>query len=244
MVLNAQHGHNANIFLAQYDMSNFFTDVQTEFDVATHDTTTFGNASMTYIPGLKSALVTASGIFDGTAVTGEDVALIAEFNASPNPVMSVAPIGFAIGNAVILLTGILDKYTRQVKVSDVIKFQLNAKSTGNFDSGVSLHPNAAEISSTTQTSVDNGAGTVNGGVGYLHVSAIAGTGSPTLTVIVEHSTDNSSWSTLTTFTAATGLTSQELVVAAGTTVNRYLRCRTTISGTLPSFTFVVSFARR
>ena len=60
---------------------------------------------------------------------------------------------------------------------------------------------------------------------------------------IQHSTDNSSWADLATFTTVTAVTSQQVVVAAATTVNRYTRALATITG-VGTMTYAVTFARR
>jgi hypothetical protein len=94
---------------------------------------------------------------------------------------------------------------------------------------------------TNGTSVDNGAATANGGAINIHVTAFSGLTSDS--IIIEHSTNDSVWNTLATSTLVTGLTSERIVVAAGTTVNRYLRVRDDVTGS-GSITAQVGFARR
>ena len=111
---------------------------------------------------------------------------------------------------------------------------------GQVGYGVIIDPLTAITVDTNGTAVDNGASTANGGIAHLHITAFSGLTSNS--VIVEHSTDNISFATLGTFTLATGLTSERLVIAAGTTVNRYVRVRDDVTGT-GSCTRIVSFAR-
>jgi len=83
--------------------------------------------------------------------------------------------------------------------------------------------------------------TLFGGQGYLQVTGFTGT---SVTVAIQSSPDNSTWTTLTggTFTAVTAApASQRIVVANNVTVGRYLRAIT--SGTFTSATFQVAFSR-
>lgn len=77
-------------------------------------------------------------------------------------------------------------------------------------------------------------------VGYIHtlrldraVTAASGT-TPSLTVILETSPDNSTWTTLATYTAATAPGTERKVASA---LDRFVRARWTVSGTTPSFTW-------
>ena len=84
--------------------------------------------------------------------------------------------------------------------------------------------------------------TGNGGGAFLIVSAKSGT-SPTLDAKITHSADNVTYADLVTFTQATTTTAEVKTVAAGTTVNRYLKAVFTLGGTSPSFTAIMGFGR-
>src|SRR5262249_1830624 len=96
-----------------------------------------------------------------------------------------------------------------------------------------------DTTATTGTTQDDSAGTSFGGQAYLQVTAFSGT---SVQVLVEHSTDNSSWSTLIDFGAQSAMGALRSNVSNTTTVNRYVRA-TTATGTFSSITFAVMFAR-
>lgn len=78
-----------------------------------------------------------------------------------------------------------------------------------------------------------------GGQGYLQVAAFTGS---SVTVTIQHSADNSAWSSLAAFTAVSAAPAfQRIAVSNTTTVNRYLRVATT--GTFTNAVFAVSFTR-
>ena len=91
-------------------------------------------------------------------------------------------------------------------------------------------------SATNVTSIDNSASTSDGASAYLQVFAVS---SGTCVVKVQHSTNNSSWSDLITFTGADDITS-ERATSSGT-VNRYLRVIS--SGTFSNCSFNVVVRR-
>ena len=109
--------------------------------------------------------------------------------------------------------------------------------------GSLIHPgSASRSSSSTGTGRQLGA-VVAGKSMYvaLHVLSVAGTSTPTLTVIVQ-SDDNAGFTTPTTrisFTAATAVGAQWGSVA-GALTDDYWRISYTISGTNPVFAFAVS----
>lgn len=93
---------------------------------------------------------------------------------------------------------------------------------------------------TTPTSgldVDGGAASASGAAAYLQVTGFTGT---SVTVTVQHSADNSTWSTLAAFTAVTAAPAWQRVKAAGA-VDRYLRVIT--AGTFTSATFAAAVIR-
>lgn len=76
----------------------------------------------------------------------------------------------------------------------------------------------------------------------LRVTNVAGT-SPTLDVDVQHSFDNSNWQTLKSFSQKTDVGDDHIYVPDGSSVYgfaRYVRCKYTIGGTDPNFTFEIT----
>lgn len=98
-----------------------------------------------------------------------------------------------------------------------------------------------ELSATGQGgSVDNGALTSNGYISFLHLTQTAAAmGSNNWAFIVEHSSNDSTWSTLATFTANGSAITAERQEGTGT-VNRYVRFKyTRTAGTArPWVTFI------
>jgi hypothetical protein len=92
--------------------------------------------------------------------------------------------------------------------------------------------------------VDNGASSANGGVAYLSVPTNTRNGN--ITVKVQQSADNSTFTDLVTFTAITSAQkiSYRVEVAAGTSVARYLRVNYTVAGSTGTATPIVAFSRR
>lgn len=246
----ALHGANVSLLIDGSDMSAYFHDFAMESNQAMHDATVFGNLSRVKVPGLKDGKASGEGFFDQTATVGSYPVLKGKFTgstpASASPaIVSMALAGFTLGNRV--QTGYFDE--AQFNFKSIIDGLEMLTFTGESDQdaidyGVSLHALSADVATGNGTAVDNAAATTNGGVGTLHVTAIAGA-APSVVITIEHSTDNSTWITLVTFVASTTAnTAQRIEVAAGTTVRRYLRAVRTFGGTTTSITNQVSFARR
>jgi len=96
--------------------------------------------------------------------------------------------------------------------------------------GVCLANGAEMTATTTNESVDNGASSTNGWVAFLHVTQTAGAqASNDWEFVIEHSANDSDWSTLTTFTADGSAITSERKDGA-TTANRYVRLKATRTG--------------
>lgn len=242
-----QAGKAAVVLIDQYDLSAYFNAIDLHSMVETPEMTTFGANSKTRVPTLKDGDLNVKGFFDADTVNNnrvDDVLRVAIGTATNNNV-SACPIGDTIGNIVRLVAANEANYAIHDPVAGVVEISSNFKPMAvvGVENGISLHSrSAAETSSTNSTSVDNTAGTTNGLVAHLHVIAEGGTAGPTATIKVQHSTDNTTWVDLITFTAATGVTTQRSSVTG--TVNRYLRVISTITGTNPTFTYAVTAARR
>lgn len=203
------------------------------------EVTTYVDSGGKFIPGLLGGSLTLEGFFEAGAAVHDE--LNSAVGTDNGLLVSAAPEGFAVGKPTFLAAGDPTNYDIPASVNDPVGFTVEAQPDDGIDWGVALHDLTAETATANGTSVDNTASSANGGVAILHVTAASGT-TPSATVKVQHSTDNSVFTDLITFTAATAATSERKTVTG--TVNRYVRATWTISGTTPSFTFAVAFARR
>jgi len=129
-------------------------------------------------------------------------------------------------------------------ISDIVQVSAEFQSTDAVEHGKILSSGSTVTATGNGTSVDNGASTTNGGAGFLSVPVNTRNGN--ITVKIQHSADDSTFADLVTFTVVTSTTktSERVEVAAGTTVNRYLRVNYTVAGSTGSATPVVAFTRR
>lgn len=103
--------------------------------------------------------------------------------------------------------------------------------------GVVLQAETSLSATTTNSSHDNAASSANGWHANIHVTA---TSSGNFAFVIEHSSNDSAWSTLGTFTTTGGSVGSEQLSGTGT-VNRYTRVVST--RTAGTVTAVVTFAR-
>lgn len=241
MAVSAQ---KTRVLAGQFPLSTFTTSVSVEVQRAMLDGTTLTSEAQEYFPGMKMATLSVESLVDDAVTANNYWDTLTGFYANGTLVpVTVSPDGIANGSSCTLAAGYLSGMAPQTAVGDRVTASLAFTLSGGANpSGKNLVAHEAISTNTTGTAVDNGAGTTNGGVAHLHVTDASGT-SPTLDAVVEHSTNNSTWSTLATFAQATGVTGERVTVAAGTTVHRYVRAKSTLGGTNPSFTIAVAFAR-
>lgn len=235
--MSAVHGKGTAVLLDQYDLSAYLNSYSSGRTSEASETTTFGAAAKTYIPGLQDGTISLSGLYDGSA-GAVDAVLQAAIGAASRNVLSILPQGAGtIGNRAMVASVDETSYTIEAGVGDLVTASAEMQPSGGVWGGAVLHTLTAETAGGNTTSIDNAASSASGGVANLHVTAFNGT---TLTAKVQHSTDNSVWVDLITFTAATAVTAEQLSVTG--TVNRYVRVLWT--ATVTSATFAVAFARK
>lgn len=245
----AIHGSAVVLLLDGFNMTGAFKEFSMEAGQTMHDTTVFGLTSRTKMPGLRDGKASGMAFFDPTATVGSYPVLKGKYAGSTPASPSVAAItmgvnGLAVGALAQMGYFNTASLTFQQVIDGLVMMNLATESEEDaIDYGVSLHALGAETTFPfTGTAVDNAASSANGGVGVVHATAGAGFG--TATVLIEHSTDASTWVTLVTFTNVTAANQVYRVeVAAGTTVRRYVRTSVSVSSTT-SLTFAAAFARR
>jgi hypothetical protein len=238
-------GANAQLMLDGFDLTGYFRQFDVALDKDVLDTTVFGLGSRSKQVGLRRASLSGSAFADMTATIGSWDVLVSRWPSGTAGTYAFGPQGFTLGNQIFTIYSEAVKFQVQAVVDDLMRLTTEAEARANAaDMGVSLHALAPETSFPfTGTAVDNLALTSNGGVGAVHVSAIAG-GAPNVVYKIQHAAV-STYADLITFTAITTANSfQRVEVAAGTTVNRNLRMTITNGGTTSSVTGLVTFARR
>jgi hypothetical protein len=206
------------------------------------DTTVLTDTAKTFIVGQDESSGSLDMLFDtvGTAALQFD-AFKSQKATGPYP-LTLCPDGFGVGQIAVMVNAHLGNFTGASAVSDLVTCSAAFQSTGNFDVGLVVENFTAITADTDGTARDQTTATANGGVAHIHVTAFSGLTNNACRI--EHSVDGStSWATLASFTTYTGLTSQRVEVAAGTTVRRYLRVVDDVTGSGTTTRFV-SFARR
>lgn len=232
------HGKAGRLLVNERHASGDLTGWGATHQRAYGDITTVLDDGERSLPGLISGEVRLAGVWDSD--TGS---LFDESNSSLGSdngyVVTVLPEGGTAGTVALLTVADVESVAADAEITDAVKVEITAKPDVGVDMGVVLHALGAETADGNGTAVDNAASSAGGGVATLHVTAYSGL--TNAVIKVQHSTDNSAWSDLITFTTVTAVTAQLSTVTG--TVNRYVRATVDVTGT-GSVTYAVAFARR
>ena len=230
----------SRLYVGPLQFSGYTRSYNLSYQSEMLDVTVLTSTAKEFIPGMEMATFNVDMLLDNAATASSQFGILYTAKSTPQ-VVTLAPSGTTRGAETWQVQSNELNFNTSAAVADVVGVTAAFQSDGLVDPGVVLDPETAITIDTNGTSVDNTAATSNGGVAHLHVTAYSGLTSNS--IIIEHSTNNSTWTTLATFTLVTGTGSERLVIAPGTTVNRYLRIRDDVTGT-GSCTRFVSFARR
>jgi len=231
----AQHGITARFYYHTIDMSAYAESIALSLKQDMHEHRPLSGTSVIRVPGFKDDSIQIGGSpMDSTL----GAFAWARFGESPNRPWAFLPDGDTIGAMGFL--GQANNDSQNITAGDdIVRIPISTIAADKTDYGAILHTLTNAGSSPT-ASVDNAASTSNGGAAYILCTALSGGG--TLTVTVEESANDSDWDTLVAMTALSVIGSEVKEVAG--TVNRYLRISWVLTGTDPSATFFVAFARR
>jgi hypothetical protein len=233
-------GLNVRIYAEGYDLN---TDVNSLSGVGYSqellDTTALATTARSRIIGTNDSALTVNGWFDNGTLLSH---ALWTSNSGKKPVADqevIVALGTSIGDPTVCITAKQASYDISRAPASAIATTVEyIESDGNgAEFGVLLTADKQTDGSATDTaSVDNGASSAGGLSGFISAMSLA---SGSVTVKIQHSTNDSSWSDLVSFTAITGQTAERISVTG--TVNRYLRIST--SGTFSNLVFVVSANR-
>ena len=234
---------NTKILWEGRDLSGDLNNVSLSLDKADLDDTAFGDSGVNHRPGLKDFGMAFSGFTD-FANPGIESTIHGDWG-SQNKILTIAPedVTEDVSTAYTTRGAILSFNPMEGSVGEMMAISGSAVNTGNtIVRGIIL-------ASGAKTSSGNATGNQLGAVGAaeflyasIHCTAVSGTNTPTIDVIVE-SDDNSGFSSATTrvtFSSITAVGAQWATPVAGTITDDYWRAAWTITGTNPSLIVYVT----
>lgn len=224
-----------------YSLACALKEFTPEVMVDVLDSTTLCQTSRTYVQGAKAGLLSSSGVWDYDNTNNDKIHNVfsSAFNAGTDNIITASLETLAVGGKAVLFNAVETKHSIQTPLNQLIMVSADFTANAIQDFGIWLFSNSVASTTTNGTGQDNSAASSNGGVLHVHYQASSATGG---TVILQHSTDNSTFADLATITLSGSYDADYAVIAAGTTVNRYVRARVTATG--GTATFQVAFARR
>lgn len=244
----AQILKNVRLFTGGADLTSVGNKVELSPEVEEKDVTTFGSYDSTtdkiwkeVMAGNKSAKISAGGFWEaGDDGKVDDAAWIGLGGVGA---WTIAPNGAAVGDLAWLTNALEARYQLLGSQGDVAPWSASVSSSLALARGVLLHPPGTARTATGDGTAVQHIAVPSGSqlVAALHVLSVSGTGTPTITVKVQ-SDDNSGMTTPTDRITFTAFTDQggEVKYLSGPVTDTYYRVSWTISGTSPSFLFVVS----
>lgn len=235
---------NCAIYAAQADLSGRSNRVALEAEAEEVESTTFGDGGFrSYVGGLKTTTAEIEGYFEALDATYPDDRLWTDLGVSDVP-HTISEPGGALGDPCYFFRSMRAKYGVGGSIGDLLGF---TGSAGGSNSEGLVRGTILNSAASAKTATGSGTAYQLGAVtstqhvyAALHVLSISGTSTPTLTVRLQSDTSGfPSATTQTTFTAATAIGSEWKSVA-GPITDDYWRADWTISGTNPSFLFVLA----
>jgi hypothetical protein len=244
------HGSGIRVMVNEKEVSSEVSGATVTHQRAVSEVTcvgqTPGAAGSNFIPGLMSGTLAVRGPQGSDHTIGLTKEIQDAIGVDNDFMATVLPDTVAVGKPAMFIVGDPTEYAVDSTVADAVAMTMTAQADESVELGWVLAPlQAYTADALTGTAVDRGASpltpTTRGLVAAIHVTAFSGfTG---VVVKVQHSTDNSTWADLATFTTVTAVGRERVKVANGTTVNRYLRASVDVTGS-GSITLIMVAAPR
>ncbi len=231
------HGKGTNVWVDAVDLSAYFRGVEFGVEIDTAESTTFGAAWKTFLPGVAGATFSLDGLFDPLQVT-----LTALLPATAN-LITIGVGGGAVADVARLASVRSTSFAEAAPVGGLVAITWAVTVDGvlGVTGGQILKPMAAITADANGTTVDGGASSSTGAVAQIHCTAVS-TGDTVDVTVEDSSTGSSGWATIGTFAQLAAAGSERIVIAG--TIKRYTRAvwNETNDGS-PSMTFGVALAR-
>jgi hypothetical protein len=238
---------NVRLYAAGVDLTGESNKLEFGGEAEERDVTTFGSYDAAtdriwqeLIAGQFKGSVSAGGFIDTTGgVDAYTFSRIGQLDA-----VTVGPEGVAVGGVVYFTDALLSSKVGLGERMAAAPWSAKWASNNATTRGLVAHPpGTARTATGTGTAVQHVAVPAGGKLrAAAHVLSVAGSAAPTITLKVQSSVDNTfaAPTDRITFDPAT-LVGGQVKEAAGPITDTWYRAQWTISGTTPSFLFLLSF---
>jgi hypothetical protein len=221
-----RHGKDTRVLANQYNLGGILNDASHDASVDTAETTVFGLSDKTYLAGLADNTVSYKGLYDGAFSTVAFSAnrvhelLQTALGSSTGVINTYGPEGDTLGRRAVLFLGDPTSLKISSPIGDAVKVESEQFMTAPLARGYWLVSPSAAATVSTYATVDHGVLTSHGGAVHAHVPSFTATG--TWTWKVQHSSNGSAFTDLTTARSLNGATRFQRVEVTGT-VKRYAK---------------------
>ncbi len=231
------------LFAVGVDLTSSNNKAELSADIEEKDATTYASGGWKeLLGGLASSEIDAEGLWEAGDPSKVDDA--AWSNLGGNGPWTVAPLSANVGDLAYTTKALQSEYKLLGAVGDIAPWSAKASGSWPLARGQIAHPpGTARSTSGTGTSINLGAVAAGKRLyASLHVLSVAGT-TPSLTVEIEGDTATGFPSPVTylTYSAANAVGGQILRTDGTAITDSWFRAKWTVSGTTPSFMFVVAF---
>lgn len=245
----AQWGIGTSVYTRQT------TDLDTSVKADKVDASTWGTRFKNDLPGLQEGTTKITGMH--SAVRGQPGDTLPKLVGKTTPVYAwnaleslnaLAPIGFGPVRVM--------EYSPKSKMKDAVQFDTELSAAGAMYSGfILVSPKSITQLATTGTGLDDDSTSTTGATSFggniqAHFYDVSGGTAPSVTVVVQHSPDGTTWTTLASFVAVTDTTvltptvaTQSVDIPSTTTVNAHVRAQWTTTGTPTSVQALIMYDR-
>jgi len=230
------HGRATRLYAGSVDLTSYHHSAGASASADTAETSVFGDSDKSYVVGLSDATLSGEGYFDQDAA-GAGTILNTSLGGTAKTPWSFYPRGDAIGERGHGVNADTTSFEPGADLGEVVGFSFEAQSSTGLERLVSHAAFGTRSTAGTLTSVDHGGSSVYGGAGYLHVTSLTGS----MAIRIEHSADDSTYTTLVNFGTVTGPVGTRLAFSG--TCNRYTRLVHT-PATTGTAAFVAGLARK
>lgn len=234
------HGRKARILANGADLSRWLTEVSLSGGYDQTESTTFGAGVQSFMTSVRQG---GEGEIGGnipvaadrvlrrflTRAAGRDDNLLTVFAEN-----MVGAMGFGVRCG-------LSEQEFSSAPGELSTISIGVQGNRGVDDLVCLHPMQSEAVTGNGSTYDDELASADGAVGHLHVAELAG---GTLTVLIQHSPDGTTWATALTFdvVAVADAVKYQRKVTAAVNVDKNVRCMYTL-GVGASAKFAVGFGR-
>ena len=221
------HGKSIQVVMDQYELTGF-REAGMPISCETVDTTTFRPTSdyRTQIAGLKNSSLTLDGVLDNTATTGNDALLKGQIGAGNTQIL-IGHNALNNGSIAFCMSAVEGQVETSASFTDAV--MINGAFEGDRSMGQGLGYclgtlNTAVTADSNTTGVNVGVST--GGIAaFLAVTGVSASGSDSLVVKLQQSSDDGSgdaYADIVTFSTVTNSASSERSLYT-TATEAYLR---------------------